>query len=228
MAKMFSTNLTYQDRESKADYIFDKYKEILSKSVLDIGADAMYLKTRIETLGGEYKGIGYGKDIDLDYNLEQTPYPFNNDSFGTVVCFDVLEHLEEVHKVFAELCRISQEYILISLPNPWADFFNVLLNGDYSEEIKLKFYGLPKGKPVDRHRWFFSEKEAIEFINHNATANGFEVIQFDTLNQGKKFGGNSLKGILGRFLLRRVFRNDIHQLGLHHSTLWFVLKKSKK
>ncbi len=225
--RMYTTDLNYKDRESKARYIFDQYKTLLKSNVLDVGADAMYLKHSILKNGGQYKGIGYGNDIDVELNLEKTPLPFKDNEFETVICFDVLEHLENTHEVFDELCRVSSDHIIISLPNPWSDFFTVLRNGDHSPETRLKFYGLPKEKPEDRHRWFYSKQEAIDFIEYRANKNGWKVSQVDSLNDGRKMGGNGLKGLLGRAILKLLFRADIDKLGLHHSTIWFVLEKKK-
>jgi len=222
--KKFYTNLTYQDRQTKAKYVFDKHKTILANTVLDVGADAMYLKLDIEKNGGTYIGIGYGENIDYDVNLEQTPFNFSDDSFETVICLDVLEHLESIHAVFNELCRISKRNVIISLPNPWSDFFTVLLKGDYSKDQRLKFYGLPVRPPKDRHRWFFSENEAIRFVSEIADNNGFSITQFDT-HDDKPMGGFGIRAKLGRLLLKSLFRPDILELGLHHGTLWFVIEK---
>lgn len=222
---MFKSAIVYEDRKSRIDYFFDKYKTILNKSVLDVGADAQYLKPKILDNGGNYKGMGYGDNIDVVYNLENTPYPFTDKQFETVICLDVLEHLENIHEVFAELCRTANKNIIISLPNPWAEFFTVLRKGDYSEPIKLKFYGIPLDKPTDRHRWFFSEKEATVFIREHALKHGWTIRQVDSLGDGKKMGGNGLRGILARFILKLLFRKDIDQLGLTHGTIWFVLER---
>lgn len=222
---MFRSSIQYFDRKSRIDYFFDKYKSILNESVLDVGADAQYLKPKILENGGSYKGMGYGENIDVHFNLEECPYPFKDKEFETVICLDVLEHLENVHQVFREVCRIANRHIIISLPNPWAEFFQVLRKGDYSDDIKLKFYGLPVDRPTDRHRWFFSEKEAVRFVDENARKEGWSVRQVDSIGDGRKMGGNGVRGWLARFLLTRLFRSDIDQIGLHHGTIWFVLEK---
>lgn len=224
--KQFASDVLGIDRKTKADYVFDKYKDLLKKDVVDIGADAMYLKPLIEDLGGSYLGVGYGEKIDYAVNLEKIPLPFDNKQFEVVLCLDVLEHIENIHRLFDELCRISQEYIIISLPNPWASFFSMLLYGDYSDTESVKFYGLPTEKPCDRHRWFFSEEEAKKFVRERAFYNGYTVIQVDAEGEDRKLGGSNLRGWIARRILKRLFRKDIVDLGLHHSTLWFLLKKS--
>lgn len=222
---IFATGLNYTDRKTKAEYVFDKYKQLLAGKVLDVGADAMYLKPLIVNSGGAYVGIGYGQGIDYEINLESTPYPFQDKQFDTVLCLDVLEHLENIHQVFDELCRISKTYIVVSLPNPWAEFFSVLRKGDYSEAQQMKFYGLPANKPLDRHRWFFSEKEGMNFIKYCAQKNGWELLASDSERSSRQFAGEGWTGVLARCLLKSIFRRDIDSLGLHHGTSWFVLRK---
>ena len=77
---------------------------------------------------------------------------------------DVLEHLDNIHEIFDELCRVSSKYIIISLPNPYNDFMNFIFKGTKYNK-NLKFYGLEPEKEVDRHKWFFSSTEANNFIN---------------------------------------------------------------
>jgi SAM-dependent methyltransferase len=224
MKRKFITSINYNNRQEKANYVVDKYKEILSKGrVLDVGADSMHLKPLLSPLGVDYVGIGYGKGIDQSVNLETVPFPFDRDSFDVVLCLDVLEHLENIHEVFDELCRISKIYIIISLPNPAAIAFNMFFKGDYSSDVSMKFYGLPNDKPNDRHRWFFTEKESINFITKRAEMNGFSVVQIDSRGDDSPLGGKGIKGYVIRKLMKLVFRNDIEDLGLNHGTTWFVL-----
>lgn len=221
----FTTSIKYNSRESKSEYVFDKYKSLFKGNVLDVGADAMYLKNKISSHGGDYLGVGYGDGIDIELNLEKAPLPFKDNEFETVICLDVLEHLENIHTIFDELCRVSRKSVIVSLPNPWSDLFTTLRIGDHSKEESVKFYGLPPEKPSDRHRWFFSEKEAHNFISYRSEKNGWNLVQFDSQGDQKKMGGNGLKGLIGRSLLKSIFRSDIDKLGLHHSTLWFTLEK---
>ena len=45
----------------------------------------------------------------------------------------------------------------------------------------MKFYGLQKDRPEDRHRWFFGPEEAYNFIEYRARLAGFRIEQFDCL-----------------------------------------------
>ena len=214
----------YVTRDDKAGFVYKKYKALLGGSVLDVGADAMFLKKHVTRGGGQYVGVGLGEGIDHELDLEKSPLPFDDDQFDTVLCLDVLEHLESIHFMFSELSRCARTNIIIALPNPWSDFFVGILF-DRFQTSPMKFYGLPIEPPRDRHRWFFGLKDAKEFLKYSAKKYGYNITQIEVENENKPMGGKGIKGILGRWLLKQIFRADIDQLGLTHGTLWCVLEK---
>ena len=60
----FTTDFKYIDRESKAEYVWLKYKSILSdKKILDVGADECHLKEHLDD-NSKYVGIGLGGNPD--------------------------------------------------------------------------------------------------------------------------------------------------------------------
>ena len=101
----------------------------------------------------------------------------------------------------------------------------MLLFGDYATGQGMKFYHLPPDPPEDRHRWFFRESEARNFLIHNASKAGFSITQIDAEGDNLPLGGRGVKGFLVRQLLRRLFRSDIETLSIHHGTLWAVMQK---
>jgi len=82
----FSTNTSFTDRESKSRYVWDKYKEILTGKVLDVGADQMYLRQHLDE-STEYVGVGLGSGPTIDLNLETEKLPFDDNHFDTVLCW---------------------------------------------------------------------------------------------------------------------------------------------
>lgn len=217
--------MKYYNRESKAEYVFNKYHQLMKESVLDVGADAMYLKPKVESEGVIYTGIGFGERIDMIVDLEKGQLPFKDRSFHTALCLDVLEHIESAHAIFGELCRVANKYVVISLPNPWAGFFSMLRRRNHQKGRSMKFYGFPVEPPEDRHRWFFGEKDALDFVNYNAQKSGFNVVDIAIRNSERPMGGNGIKGLLARLFLRVAFRSDILDLGLNHGTIWWVLER---
>lgn len=102
----FNTDFYYINRETKAKYIWLKYKRIFKGKILDVGADKCHIKRYLEK-NTSYLGIGLGGNPDVSVDLEKEKIPFNDNSFDCVLCTDVLEHLENIHEIFDELCRVS-------------------------------------------------------------------------------------------------------------------------
>lgn len=165
----------YTDRAGKAAYIATKYAPILAGSVLDVGCDERQL-ARLLPAGATYFGIDMNPKADLRVDLEAGPLPFADASFDTVIAADVLEHLEQIHAVFDELCRVARHRVIISLPNPVMSFLHALAQGWTGT---FKYYGLPLDRPADRHRWFFGSEEAERFVRERGARNGLIAEQID-------------------------------------------------
>jgi SAM-dependent methyltransferase len=108
---------------------------------------------------------------DVIANLEKG-LPFSDKTFDVVVALDVLEHTDNIHKAFDELCRIARKFVIITLPNV------------YEMKGRIKFllgrpisgkYGLPPDHTTDRHRWLFSFNEARQFVHFRARKCGFKI-----------------------------------------------------
>ena len=217
----FGTDLTYTSREDKPLYVEDKYSPVLSGSVLDVGADKGLLGAELDS-DVDYWGIGLGDGVDEVVDLEEDGIPYGDNSFNCVVCLDVLEHVDNIHEVFDELCRVSKNYVIISLPNPWASFMRLLRDGYYDSNRPMKFYNLPSGKPADRHKWFYGPSEAEEFVKTRAKKNGVDVIQIDR----EESVSNPLVRKAYEFGARLFFHNDIRPTDLTSGNIWFLLSTS--
>jgi 2-polyprenyl-3-methyl-5-hydroxy-6-metoxy-1,4-benzoquinol methylase len=142
-------------------------------------------------------------------NLDQEDLPFPDRHFDTVVCTDVLEHLERCHGVFDELCRVARGHVIVSLPNPLRVLLASLLEGTGG---RIKYYGLPGEAPADRHRWFFGREEAVEFVTTRARHNGFEVEQTDAEDEPRP-------------AWVRNGRDVLDHPNVAGGTVWFVLRR---
>jgi hypothetical protein len=219
----FFTDFKYTSREDKPEYVWRKYQEILQGRILDVGADQCGLK-KFLSIGTEYTGIGLGGMVDVEIDLEKDKLPYEDNSFDCVLCLDTLEHLDKIHVVFDELCRVTSQYLIISLPNPWASFIGMLRIGYYKHtELPMKFHNLPTEPPEDRHKWFYGLHEAERFLRERGRRNGMEVLQLDGENASL-----NLKGRLYRIVLKLVVHRDVHVDSLWSGNLWAVLVKEQK
>jgi SAM-dependent methyltransferase len=218
----FHTDTQYTDRQTKARYVYEKYKDILKGNILDVGADQGFLKSHLPN-DTNYMDIGFGDGLDLPWDLEQGALPFENHTFDCVLCLDVLEHLDNLHEMFDELCRVSRNYVIIALPNPWSEVWKALLGRPYRQFSDgsvqpTKFYGLPVDPPADRHKWFFSHDEACTFIHQRAARNMVQVVQIDSIN------GKPERKTWKRWLIERLLKHPIPWQNLYAGTVWAVLQ----
>jgi len=223
--RRFFSDYSYNDRKSKSMYVWQKYKEILTDGVLDVGADEMHLREHLPE-GSEYVGVGLGDGPSINLNLETEPLPFEDNSFNCGLCLDVLEHVENAPAVFDELCRVSSRYVIVALPNGWASLYNVLRFGSYSPESMLKFHGMPAEAPEDRHKWFFNITEAREFVDARADENQMSILQSD--EEGVAREGRGPRGMLRRLGRMLLFDKRIARSDLYSGALWMVLQKPQR
>lgn len=219
---IFQTDFRFTDRKTKFKYVWLKYQSILQGKILDVGADECHLKPYLSK-DTEYLGIGLGGNPDLETDLEKEKILFSDGEFDCVLCLDVLEHLDNIHEVFDELCRISKRYVIVSLPNVWSGFYSMMVVGNYRPGQAIKFYGLPPEPPEDRHKWFFSAVEAENFIRVRAEKNGMRIVQIDDdpVGSEERSWRGWLRGKMRRFLYSKVFGSE----RLFTGTVWAVLEK---
>jgi len=216
----FFSDYRYKSREDKPIYVWAKYSSALDGKILDVGADQCGLK-KVLPKGSEYIGIGIGKSVDMKIDLEKEELPFKSNSFDCVLCLDVLEHLDNIHDVFDEVCRVTKKYLIISLPNPWAGFMDMLKNGYYKyPNTPIKFYHLPDTPPQDRHKWFYGAHEAERFIAERGKMNNMNVIQIDRERLPFNF-----RRIFYKLMLKMLIHKDVHIHSLWSGNIWGILKK---
>jgi SAM-dependent methyltransferase len=164
------------DREAatpKVCGVVQAYPSIWRGTVVDIGCRTRDLEKALALEGYEARYIG----VDVDPQAEVVAdlgerLPFEDKSADVITALDVLEHTDDIHHAFSELCRVARGHIVITLPNCYEVRIRVRhLRG---KPISGK-YGLPIQRPSDRHRWFFSLDEARTFVSEVSHKNGWEV-----------------------------------------------------
>lgn len=101
-----------------------------SRSVLEVGCGAGYSLVHLRKFFDD--GTAFSA-CDIDPELvrlakEKNPsiscdvasiyeLPYGDKSFDTVVCLEVLEHLDDPEKALSELARVAKKYVIISTPH---------------------------------------------------------------------------------------------------------------
>jgi methyltransferase family protein len=208
---MTSEIATFRDRAARSRFVAQRFAPYLAESVLDVGCFEAPLRELLRDV--RYLGVDMAGSPDLRLDLDTgAALPFDDASWRTVVCIEVLEHLEHLHQVFDELVRVSREHVVVSLPNCWRDARSPIERG----RGHFAHYGLPAEAPPDRHRWFFSYTEARDFIHAKARAHRLEVVEL--------FGTEMHRAALRR-VARRLRHPGARYFNRYVQTLWAVLRK---
>ena len=156
--------VAFDTRQRRTEFVLQRYGRYLTGSVLDVGCYEAPLRQMLK--GVEYVGVDIAGKPDHFIDLEAIQrLPFDDGQFHCVLCVEVLEHLDSLHRLFDELVRVSSRYLIVSLPNCWCAARRQIELGSG----KISHYGLTATRPVDRHKWFISMTQAREFFEAKAT-----------------------------------------------------------
>jgi len=86
---------------------------LVKKPILDVGCG-------YEKMGDVGIDIINYEDVDIRWNLNKFPYPIKSNSFSTILCHHVIEHVKYPAKTLKELHRILKPNgrIVIVVPHP--------------------------------------------------------------------------------------------------------------
>jgi len=220
----------YDSREERHRFLAEHFGRYLTGSVLNIGGGgAKHLLGFIKPHGYLELDIAGKPDLRIDLDAEY-PWPIDDGKFDAVICTEVLEHLNELHRAFSELLRITRRYIVISVPNALPAVYGYIVRrpvnvddgtpSDVGFGKFAKFYGLPLNRPEDRHRWFFSYSEAQQFFRDQAATRGYRVVE----EYATGVQGFSMKGRLARAVVRALWGETVMR-DWFVGSYWCVLEK---
>jgi SAM-dependent methyltransferase len=206
--------VAFSSRESRSRFVASRFAGHLHGSVLDVGCFEAPLRGLLSA--ASYTGVDIAGRPDMELNIEDAErLPFDDDAFDTVLCIDVLEHLDNLHAVFAELVRVSNKHVIVSLPNCWNTARRRIERGmGY-----IAHYGLPPDRPPDRHKWFFNLAEARNFLRAKAEELGVEVEDM--------FATEKPRNPILRTLRRVRYPGGRYQ-NRYSCTVWAVLRKTQR
>nr|CRH05122.1 conserved protein of unknown function [Candidatus Magnetococcus massalia] len=130
------------------DNFFAKLQQMLQgvpqqASVLEVGAGPCYSSRRIHAMleGQTFAASEYDQRLVGKLQEQQLPFPvtqenvtelsFADNSFHTVICLEVLEHVADYEQALQELFRVAEHQVILSVPNePLWRFLN-MVRGSY-------------------------------------------------------------------------------------------------
>lgn len=183
-------------------------------SVLDIGcctADfLLLLKNRYEIAGTEvnmervnYCNSLFDKEIVKLGNLDE-PLNFADNSFDTVTCMEVIEHLENPKAAINELLRICNSRLIITVP--------------YNETINyILCLNCAKFTPTSGHLYSFNENNIYDYLPHNIKIKKIEIINNNILRAYHITDRLMRLSFNITFYIDRIFNI------LHHKANWMLI-----
>lgn len=89
-----------------------------NKNILEIGIGDKTTSNYLKQHNFNIVTCDIEKKRAPDYVADIRYLPFKNNCFGTVITFEVLEHLpwDHINQILEELHRITNEYVIISVP----------------------------------------------------------------------------------------------------------------
>ena len=207
---MHVDRVVFKGRAARVRYAVERFGRVMGGRVLDVGCDVATLRGLLPE--ADYVGVDIGGEPDVRLDLERTEaLPFADGSFDCVVCLDVLEHLDNLHRIFDELIRVSRRHVLVSLPNNWANARRPVGRGKGA----IGHYGLPADPPADRHKWFFGLSEGVGFLRERSRRAGASVVELRAVEKPRPWPLRALRRLLC-VSQRRYLNRYAH-------TLWAVL-----
>ena len=98
----------YNSRETRNKFIAEHLSDYIGQSVLNIGGTGKKYLARYLPDDIDYKELDIAGNPDFKVNLEkETPVNIEDNSFETVICTEVLEHLDNFHEVYFDRKRLT-------------------------------------------------------------------------------------------------------------------------
>jgi len=97
--------------------------------------------------------------VDIQHDLNHTPYPLKTNQFTKIYCYDILEHLHNVIKVMEELHRIGRPNAKIIIRSPHFSHMNA-----YTDITHVHHFGFFSFDYfTDNNKWNFYTKKSVRF-----------------------------------------------------------------
>lgn len=174
---------SYDSKERIISYWYQT-KEIMElnpEKVLEIGIGNGFVSQYLRNRKINILTLDIDERLGPDVSGSILDIPFEDGSFDTIACFEVLEHLpyEDAKKALAEIYRVSQKYAILSLPD-CARVYRFCISipkiGIYNKLISLPRFKAPKHIFDGEHYWEIGKADyPLDKIITDIQRTGFEI-----------------------------------------------------
>jgi len=134
----------------------DEVMKLKTGEVLEIGPGNNFVTDYLRNLGIKVKTLDIKEENKPDVIASVLAIPFSDNSFDSVLCAEVLEHLpfDNFTKALEELKRVAKKNIIISLPHwGWLFYAKLKLPLISEKKIYFKLSLFNKHTPGGEHFW---------------------------------------------------------------------------
>ncbi len=192
------------NNKSKSNFRIIKGAELVNNledvvSLLDVGCRDSSLEDRLDSKI-EYFGCDLFQNDknSVDFVGDVLATDFGR-KFNCVVALDIIEHVDDPHALIDRLLKLSDSYLIVSLPNIYEikHKFNFIFKSSLGAKYR---FGIKNS--LDRHRWVMSYDEINEFYSHFADKNNLGLSKIDVMIG---LDAKNLIKKVGSWMIRRFF-----------------------
>lgn len=177
----------YNVSNKRLEQILYFFKDIKGKKILDIGCATGYIGKEIKKKNNIVYGIDISplaikkakKVLDEAYvvDLLEQKFPFKENSFDSIVCSEVVEHLIDNRNLFKQIGRVLKKngFLIITTPN-------IVYWGHRLSIFKGKFEYQSEGPFDEGHVHFFT----YQTLRRCLASNGFKIVAENHVYPGGK------------------------------------------
>jgi len=152
--------LSYDSKERFISYWhqINELTRLKPSSILEIGIGNGLVSNYLKQRGYNVTTMDIDPHLNPDVTASVDCLPFTDESFDVVACFEVLEHLpyEKFTVSLKELHRVSQRYVVLSLPDAtlaYPLYIYIPRIGEIRKLIQLPRLKTPKHVFDGQHYW---------------------------------------------------------------------------
>jgi len=186
VAKKHYFDLRYDSKSRWISY-WHQINEVLKlkkSPILEIGIGNKTVSDYLKKIGLAVTTADFDSSLKPDVNADVLDLPFKNNSFGTILCAEVLEHLpfKDFMRALSEIRRVTKHYAVVTIPHdslthiylgikiiPFVPKIEKMIKINTSKE-QHTFDG--------EHYWEVGKKGySLEVVKKAITKTGFKIIK---------------------------------------------------